>query len=360
MKHFSEKIRWAVAVVTFYSLWLTPLRAQNNYAGSFLELGIGARAIALGGAFVAVADDGSSFYWNPAGVATLVQPEVFGMYASLYRSLSKHFHIGFTRPLSGRGAISLNWIRLTVPNVAQYDSENLIRYGPNGYENRLFESTQAETWQELQALGTVLTDPASGFSNFTNDAFIVTLAKLNKLDVDFGWQYFVLPVTMPIGINVKIIRQSLFQHSSSGIGFDLGWMLKFGIDDLLDDSRLGKISFGLAVKDIFNTKITWNTDSRHSDRIARSWYLGTSYLQPLAQYSSRLLFSYSYQKQFFGTSHHYSMEYVYFNRLAIRFGIDAGDFTAGVGMKVSLFQIDYAYKNHELGGSHRISTSIRL
>ncbi len=40
-------------------------------AGQSLKLGVGARAIALGGAFVAEASDLSGAYWNPAGLASL-------------------------------------------------------------------------------------------------------------------------------------------------------------------------------------------------------------------------------------------------------------------------------------------------
>ncbi len=40
-------------------------------AAPFLEIGVGARAIGMGGAFVAVASDYSSIYWNPAGMARM-------------------------------------------------------------------------------------------------------------------------------------------------------------------------------------------------------------------------------------------------------------------------------------------------
>ncbi len=40
-------------------------------AASFLKLGVGARAVGLGGAYVALANDLSSLYWNPAGLAGL-------------------------------------------------------------------------------------------------------------------------------------------------------------------------------------------------------------------------------------------------------------------------------------------------
>jgi long-subunit fatty acid transport protein len=41
----------------------------GTIGGQFLKIGIGARATAMGSAFVSVADDASAIYWNPAGVA---------------------------------------------------------------------------------------------------------------------------------------------------------------------------------------------------------------------------------------------------------------------------------------------------
>lgn len=47
----------------------TDVSRRGTAAGAMLEIGVGARAEALGGAFVAVADDPSALYWNPAGIA---------------------------------------------------------------------------------------------------------------------------------------------------------------------------------------------------------------------------------------------------------------------------------------------------
>jgi len=40
-------------------------------AAAFLEIGVGARAQSMGGAFVSLADDATAMYWNPAGIGRI-------------------------------------------------------------------------------------------------------------------------------------------------------------------------------------------------------------------------------------------------------------------------------------------------
>lgn len=61
-----------------------PARAQLEFgdqrvgtsSGTFLRIGVGARAVGLGETFVAVANDPSAIYWNPAGLASMQRTEV--------------------------------------------------------------------------------------------------------------------------------------------------------------------------------------------------------------------------------------------------------------------------------------------
>lgn len=46
----------------------------GTFDGQFLKIGVGARAAAMGGAFVGVADDASAIYWNAAGI-TRIDPD---------------------------------------------------------------------------------------------------------------------------------------------------------------------------------------------------------------------------------------------------------------------------------------------
>lgn len=62
----------------------TPAHAQlalgdqrvGTSSGSFLRIGVGARATGLGESFVAVANDPSAIYWNPAGLASMQRSEL--------------------------------------------------------------------------------------------------------------------------------------------------------------------------------------------------------------------------------------------------------------------------------------------
>ncbi|HAL57208.1 MAG TPA: hypothetical protein DCP63_12250 [Bacteroidetes bacterium] len=74
------KMRTAGSYLILLCFWAATAWPQNfvsdvskkgTSAASFLSIGQGARASAMGSAFVAVADDPSAIYWNPAGLAGL-------------------------------------------------------------------------------------------------------------------------------------------------------------------------------------------------------------------------------------------------------------------------------------------------
>ncbi len=58
------RVRLLTAIVVTALAWPVPARAQQIFES------VGSRALGMAGAFVAVADDSTAVYWNPAGLAT--------------------------------------------------------------------------------------------------------------------------------------------------------------------------------------------------------------------------------------------------------------------------------------------------
>ncbi|MBI4677432.1 MAG: PorV/PorQ family protein [Elusimicrobia bacterium] len=74
--------------------------ASQAWAGEtaqFLKIGIGARAVGMGGAYTAVGDDLSSMVWNPGGMANLTKKEAGAMYADLVADTRFSF-LGYGHP----------------------------------------------------------------------------------------------------------------------------------------------------------------------------------------------------------------------------------------------------------------------
>lgn len=70
----------------------------------FLDIGVGARGLGMGGAYTALADDANAIYWNPAGLAHLDKREVTASDAELGLGARLGF-AGYAHPTS-RGTLA--------------------------------------------------------------------------------------------------------------------------------------------------------------------------------------------------------------------------------------------------------------
>ena len=103
-----RKTLWGAMIIGI--LVLTPnLISYANGPGtttaSFLKIGVGARAAAMGEAFTAVASDGTSLYWNPAGLTQLKTKEISATYNSWFEEI-KQGYLSLIFPTS-RGTMGL-------------------------------------------------------------------------------------------------------------------------------------------------------------------------------------------------------------------------------------------------------------
>ena len=71
------RLRLAYILTFIFSvLFSQTVSKTGTTAAQFLKIGIGSRAIGMGGAFSAVADDVTALYWNPAGLSRLTKNEI--------------------------------------------------------------------------------------------------------------------------------------------------------------------------------------------------------------------------------------------------------------------------------------------
>jgi hypothetical protein len=83
-------------------------------AAAFLNIGVGSRAIAMGGAFTAIADGATALYWNPAGISRCQRPEVTFTHNDWFLDIYHEF-VGAVLPV-GRNSFGLSATYVGVPD----------------------------------------------------------------------------------------------------------------------------------------------------------------------------------------------------------------------------------------------------
>jgi hypothetical protein len=325
----------------------------TRYAGEFLEIGVGSRALGLGGAYCALADDPSSFYWNPAGLARVSEISIWGMYSNqfgdLFDPLASYSVLGAVFPIT-EAALGMHWIRLAVDQIPIF---------PDYSENAGY------SFEERKEL---IDGIPSGYFDDAEDAVFISFAKMIRWNLDLGWAFFVLPVEIPLGINLKMIRQKLYDQEAFGIGADAGIQIKFSLSDMFSRKGLGDLAIGVTYQDFTKTDIDWG--GGNTDVITQNLRFGLGYHQELPGLNSEFNV-----ERVSNTRYPYDgrlgLEYGWKRTLFFRFGfsrldwgefvtgrwgdIDFGVWNAGAGLRLWHIVCDYAFMKAELGNAHRIS-----
>ena len=168
--------------------------AEGTNEGAFVRDGIGTRALALGGAFVAVADDTSAGFWNPAGVAYL-----------------NGYHLGGMYVVGGRFGIS---------DIKYQALSLLARPGQTG---RLSPLGVGITWINHTVSGIPYTGDGDG-GTFSDDQSLFLVSVALPFPVGEAWG-------VSVGANLKYYRHTLLTGVGSGVGLDVGILLDGSIGD---------------------------------------------------------------------------------------------------------------------------------
>ncbi len=130
-----------VAVVfTFFAISLY----ADDYAGESMAIGVGARALGMGGAFAAVADDASTSYWNPAGLVNVKGVEVSDV--KLTQSFNnqidtKYTYVNLVYNVSNDiGAFGVAWLRQGIGGIQITDSSGTLLGTEENADNTIYVS----------------------------------------------------------------------------------------------------------------------------------------------------------------------------------------------------------------------------
>lgn len=102
---------------------LLALASQASWAAetaSFLNIGVGARGLGMGGAYTALADDANALYWNPAGLSKLEKREFTASHAELFESTRLDF-LAYAHPTS-QGTFAAGLTYLSQGKIAGRDN----------------------------------------------------------------------------------------------------------------------------------------------------------------------------------------------------------------------------------------------
>jgi len=189
---------------------------------AFLNMGAGARATGMGGAFVSVADDTSAVLYNPAGIVG-----VHGM------QLAAETYI-----LSlGR---SVNYMSICKP----------FDIGDNVYSTAI-SWLNYSAGRDIEKRTTNSNDPDSLFSDVSHFFIFTAAAAVSK-------RFYA-------GANIKLMLHYIGEAQGTGVGFDAGAFFKTGMG----------LDFGLSVMNI-SANMNWD-NSPHVEKAAPVISAGASY-----------------------------------------------------------------------------------
>ncbi len=154
--------------------------AQNANLGTsgaqFLQIGVGAKSAALGGAYVALAQDAASLFWNPAGIASLPHQSVYFAHTPWRASIQLN-SAAYALRVKDLGSFGAAVTVLSMDRM-----EVTTEYAPEG-TGEFFDA------QDLMM--------SLSFARPLNDRFNV-------------------------GLTAKYIQQKIWNESASGVAFDVG------------------------------------------------------------------------------------------------------------------------------------------
>ncbi|MBL7701256.1 MAG: PorV/PorQ family protein [Ferruginibacter sp.] len=187
----------------------------RKYSNEFLNIGAGARGLAMGGAQVASAKDATAGYWNPAGLTGIKDRGNVGlMHADYFGGIAKYDYLGAAKPIQdNKRALGISVLRFAVDDIPN----TLFLVEPDGRVN----------YENIQSFSTA------------DYAFLLSFAQkikeTEKKQVSFG-------------LNAKVIYRKVGKFASAwGFGLDAGLQM-----------HGERWNLGIVARDITTTFNAWS------------------------------------------------------------------------------------------------------
>jgi len=147
--------------------------AQEEIFSLGMQLGTGARAIAMGGAYTSIGGDFSASFWNPAALANIRRVEIYGSLSHLMRQNTVEFGVPFDPAIneSEENFTKFNSAGLAYPVPTEQGSlvfsfgYNQVKSYDSNFDFRAFnfspDDSVNQAWKELET-GSLNTWTASG------------------------------------------------------------------------------------------------------------------------------------------------------------------------------------------------------
>ncbi len=205
---------------TLFATMAAQAQDAPKYSNEFLSIGVGARSLGMGYSQVAVVNDVTAGYWNPAGLLGVRGDlQVGAMHSEYFAGIAKYDYLAVAKPIDSASVIGFSYLRFGVDNIP--NTTELIDNNGNVDYNRI-----------------------TSFSA-TDNAFLVSYARRLKVP------------GLRLGANAKVIYRNVGPFAKA-------W--GFGLDAGLQYDR-GNWRFAAVGRDITGTFNAWSytLDQRTKD-----------------------------------------------------------------------------------------------
>lgn len=281
-------------------------QATGGQPGEFMSYGAGARSLAMGAAFVGVADDASATYWNPAGLSQITRKELTLLKATLFADTTYDFYSFVMPSKKGGSAWGASMAKLASAGFEKVTST----IDPN-----------TQTYTSVNKQGTFAVQESA-----------------------MSWSYGRKVVDhVAIGTALNKITRSVDTSADSAMTADLGAMI---------DMKEGTRRLGMTIKNVYS-KVSGDTD----DTMPLVFRVGMSDLY----FKKRLLLAMDIDKSLHAnTGWHFGGEFGFTKNFKGRFGVQGDQGTGvretdiGFGYSIKSLTLDYSIGLHALGNSTRM------